>query len=170
MNSVLHPAASDTPAILDCGHTPDPGHPAQVMDKAGKVSTVQGWQFVIRDGRKICHACDSKRVLSCGHHPSPHAHFTTGTAHTSDGREICYSCADAETREEMKTARVFCAYVSGDWRTLQTWSGGHLGTVTRGSRHPWSRERNYIRVTDCHGNRWHGTGGNGMWASLRRCK
>lgn len=155
-----------TPAILDCGHPPDPGH--RWTDKNGPRD--DGWRFVVRDGRKICHACDSARVLDCGHHPSPHHPTTTGTAHTADGREICYACADQEQREDMKTATAFCAYVSSDGRRLTTWTGGDLGRVHMGSRHPWSRERHYLSATDCHGTRWHGTGAPGMWASLRRCK
>lgn len=154
------------PAILDCGHPPDPGRPWS--DRNGPRN--DGWQFVLRDDRKICHACDSLRILDCGHHPSPHQPFTTGTAHTRDGREICYDCADRETREEMKTARTFCAYVSSDGRRLTTWSGETLGTAHLGSRHPWSRKRRYLSATDCHGTRWHGTGAPGMYATLRRCK
>ena len=162
---------ADTPATLDCGHPPDPGQ--KWSDANGTRN--DGWQFGIRDGRKICHACDSARVLDCGHHPSPHEPFTTGAAHTSDGREICYTCADREEREAMKTAVRFCAYVSSDGRRLTTWPGGDLGSVTLGNLHPWSSgpradRRCYLSVIDCHGNRWRGTGAPGMYATLRRCK
>ena len=160
-----------TPATLDCGHPPDPGK--RWHDQNGPRD--DGWQFVSRDGKKICHACDSARVLDCGHHPSPHESFTTGTAHTRDGREICYTCADQETREDMTTATRFCAYVSSDGHRLQTWSGGDLGAVYLGDPHPWSKgpradRRRYLSATDCHGTRWHGTGAPGMYATLRRCK
>lgn len=31
--------------------------------------------------------------LDCGHKPSPHGEHTTGTAHTTDGKVICWECA-----------------------------------------------------------------------------
>lgn len=169
------PTESAAAALLDCGHPPDKGHPASVQGTDGVIRTVQGWTAVLRDGRQICHACDSLRILACGHHPSPHGVFTTGTAHTTDGREICYTCADQEEREALKTATRFCAYISCDGRRLTTWTGGDLGSVYLGSPHPWSSgpradRRRYLSATDCHGTRWHGTGAPGMYATLRRCK
>ncbi len=155
----------ETPAILDCGHAPDEGSPANVNGK-----TIQGWQFVLRDGRKICHACDSKRILSCGHNPSPHEHFTTGAATLPDGREICYECADKRERADLLTHDKFTAYVSSDGLRLTTWTGGILGRVDFGAHHPWSRERHYLRAYDCHGQAWHGTGAEGMYCNLRKCK
>lgn len=151
---------------LDCGHPLDPGHTYHTASGPRH----DGWQFVVRDGKKICHACDSKRILDCGHHPSPHSHITTGAARMPDGREVCYDCADASERERLKTETRFCAYVSSDGERLTTWSGGDLGRVSLGTRHHWSRERRYLSATDCHGNRWHGTGAAGMWATLRKCK
>lgn len=161
-------ATTDQPAdaLLDCGHPPDSG-PDHVYQ--GKPA----WEFVIHDGRRICHDCDNLRTLDCGHHPSPHHPFTTGTAHTADGREICHNCADQGTREEMKTATRISAYVSSDGHRLTTWTRGDLGQVFFGARHPRSNrynDRRYISATDCHGNRWHGTGAPGMYATLRRCK
>lgn len=153
------------PTILDCGHAPDPGTPANVNGE-----TVMGWQFVLRDGAKICHACDSKRILSCGHTPSLHENFTTGTAHLPDGREICYACADEMQRADLLTSDRFTGYVSSDGKCLTTWTGGRLGSVSIGHRHPWSRERSYIRAYDLHGQTWHGTGAPGMWCNLRKCK
>lgn len=161
------------PAILDCGHKPDKGQPATVDGK-----TIMGWQFVIRDGRKICHACDSSRVLSCGHHPSPHSPATTGTAHMPDGREICWSCADEMQREELKDrSRPFVGYVSGDGLGITSWSGGNLMRVTRSvpctlTRRSWIHGKAYssIRATDCHGGRWYGRGSPGVAITLRPCK
>jgi len=114
-------------------------------------------------------------ALDCGHAPSPHGAFTNGTAHTHDGRKICCNCADAEERDQLKTATRFCAYVSGDGRRLQTWTGGDLGQVALGNPHPKSTgpradRRRYLSAIDCHGTRWHGTGAPGMYATLRRCK
>jgi hypothetical protein len=117
-------------------------------------------------------------VLVCGHQPSPHSEFTTGTAHTRDGREICWTCADAEQRDEMRIVDRFTAYLvrTKDGAQLQTWSGGLLATVTAS----WSTSaggfarRTMItrfRAVDSDGVRWFGTSpGYGMYARMRRAK
>ncbi len=108
-------------------------------------------------------------VCDCGHEPTPDG-LGSGYARTADGRTMCYLCADELQRLEMATVDRFTAYVSSDGRTLTTWSGGVLGRCTLAGRHPWSSERQYLRATDVHGNRWHGTGAPGMYACLRRAK
>ena len=158
---------------LDCGHAPDAGLPATVNGK-----TVQGWRFVIRDGRKICHACDSKRILSCGHSPSPHHPATTGTAKLPDGREICLACADDMQRADLlDRSKPFTAYLSSDCRAVQTWTGGHLMRVVRTSpvrltRQSWVHGRTItaVRAVDCHGGSWYGRGSGGICINLRPCK
>lgn len=175
MNATLE---NETPAILDCGHAPDPGSPATVSDGKGSYKTIMGWRFVLRYGKKICHACDSKRVLSCGHHPSPHECFTAGTAHLPDGREVCYDCADALQREELKDrSRPFTGYLSTDGRAVTSWSGGELMTVTgwepcKLTRLSYAHGKSYrsIRARDCHGAMWYGRGSPGIAITLRPCK
>lgn len=121
------------------------------------------------------------RILSCGHKPSPHSEHTTGTtgtAHTPDGREICCQCADAEQVEALKDrTKPVGAYLAGDGRTVTTWTGGKLGTVTASSTvrlARWSafhgRTMQAIRVRDVHGNMWHGRTSPGMSVNLRPCK
>ena len=112
-------------------------------------------------------------VLYCGHPPSPHSDFTTGYGKDAAGRTYCYACCHARDLETMRTADRFTCYVGCDGRTLTTWTGEKLGTVTLGAVHPWSRkspmgERHYLRAVDVYGGRWYGTGAPGMWASLRR--
>lgn len=36
---------------------------------------------------------NTPHLLDCGHTPSEHSENTTGTAHTSDDKEICWTCA-----------------------------------------------------------------------------
>jgi hypothetical protein len=97
-----------------------------------------------------------------------------GYALTPDGRTICYPCADAMQRGELVTAIRFFGYLDG--RAIQTWTGGHLMTVTERWSHKrprsWlSSEVVYVRAVDVHGNRWHGSGpGDGMYVRLRRSK
>lgn len=157
---------------LDCGHMPGPGMPANVNGR-----TVQGWTHVVRDGKTLCHECDGRRTLDCGHQPSPHDVCTTGTAHTSDGREICWECADHEHRESLKDRRPTGGYLSSDGKTVTTWSGGHLATVTwsrpcRLTRVSWVHGKSYVSVNarDVHGNYWTGRGSPGIAIRLRPMK
>lgn len=116
-------------------------------------------------------------VLDCGHAPTDtESSMTNGIARTADDRTMCYACADDAQRADLLTeSRVF-AYLSGDGRKVTTWTGGELGTVTALWRDAgrWSTygivHRCYVRVTDVHGQRWHGSGPveNGDYVRLRR--
>lgn len=161
---------TETIETLSCGHPLDAGHPYN----GGKI----GWQFTFAlDGKsKICHACACKQVLDCGHPIGEHSHITTGYATKADGKRICYACADAEQREELRdTSKPCFAYLSGTGRAVTTWTGGELMRVERetdwrifGSRH---NRGSCVTARDCHGKRWHGRGaGRGMCIKLRACK
>lgn len=111
------------------------------------------------------------RILDCGHKPSPHSECTTGTAHTQDGREICWDCSNLREREAMANAQRYGAYLNGDGSEVHTWPGGKLGTVTQS----WERKNNmagrltHLRVTAFDGSRWWGTSpGRGMYCRLHR--
>lgn len=120
----------------------------------------------------------NERILSCGHHPSPHDQHTTGTAHCPDGREICWACADAEQVAALKDrSKPAGGYLSQDGRTLTTWTGGKLGDVVRSTpvrlarwSHWHGRTIQAIRVRDVHGAMWYGRTSPGMCVSLRPCK
>lgn len=116
-------------------------------------------------------------ALDCGHEPSPHSDFTTGTAHTPDGREICWTCADSEQAHELETADAFTGYLSCDGRNITTWSGGVLARVidlntTAGYTPSGGRfERVSTWVTTADGARWYGRGpGRGMYHTIRRSR
>ena len=83
---------------------------------------------------------------------------------------ICYACADTRQTADLLTQDKFFGYVSSDSHNLTTWTGGVLGRIFFGKRHPWSRERYFVSARDVHGQRWHGTGAPGMWCNLRKCK
>lgn len=110
------------------------------------------------------HRCD------CGHEAIPQG-LGTGYARTPDGRTLCYDCADNAQREDMRTADKFVAYLSSMNRSVTTWSGGVLGTVTQ---YGVSRAAHkcYVRVVDVHGAHWHGVGPSesGTYVTLRRTK
>ncbi len=112
------------------------------------------------------------RPLVCGHSPSPHCDISTGTAHTRDGREICFDCADKEQRADMRTAQHYTAYLTGD--KITTWSGGLLARVTyRRTRRVGfhGSERVYFNAVDLDGKRWHGNSpGDGMYCRLHASK
>jgi hypothetical protein len=121
---------------------------------------------------------DDTRILDCGHAPSPHDEYTTGTAHTPDGREICWACALEQERAELLTIDRIVAYLSTDGRTITTWPGGLLMSnvriVNRQSRYTPSGggyEQVWLRATDVHGQRWYGTSpGPGMYVRLHKGK
>lgn len=109
-------------------------------------------------------------TLACGHEPSAHGAYTTGTAHLPDGREVCTDCADEWQRDKMRTSDTLLAYLS-DHGTITTWTGGELARVTSQTvkRVGFGRtERVYLRATDSTGKRWHGCSpGPNMYAKLR---
>ncbi len=127
---------------------------------------------------------EHRDLLSCGHEPSPHGAHTTGTARRSDGSAICWTCADREQRDALKTAQTYTAYLTHlktddgyvKASILTTWTGGHLANVTR----LWQtriggflgRQTIYrFRATDVHGQQWYGTSpGPGMYARMHRAK
>jgi len=115
----------------------------------------------------------TQQLLDCGHPASDHGPHTTGTAHTPDGREICWECANKEERESLRTGNTYMAYLSGDGKALTTWTGGHLARVTR----LWAVPNNFagrllrFRAVDVHGAEWYGTSpGRGMYARMHRAK
>lgn len=101
---------------------------------------------------------------------------STGYAVTPNNRLMCYTCADAAQREELRdTSRPFFAYLAGNGRNITTWTGGELMRVERetGWRIFGSRRNMGACVTarDVHGKRWYGRGaGRGMCIKLRACK
>ena len=111
------------------------------------------------------------KTLACGHEPSPHSDFTTGTAYTTDGREICWECADKEQRAALLTEKHYFSYLNSDATKLTTWSGGTLATIRR----LWKVGNNFagtilrFRAIDVHGQEWYGTSpGAGMYARMHR--
>lgn len=115
-------------------------------------------------------------ICDCGHPESPHSDCTRGYGTDADGRTHCYDCCAARDRESLRTSDRFSGYISADGKRLTGWPGFSLGRVESwGTVHPWTRrscfgERRYVRIVDCHGNRWHGTAAPGMYANLRRSR
>lgn len=106
----------------------------------------------------------SLEVQGCGHE-------SAGSAVSTDGRTMCYGCADSAQAAWVAAAAVgdvFIGYVSNDGRNVTTWSGGVLMSgVVFGKRHPFSDGRRYLSAVDVDGRVWSGTGEAGMWARLR---
>lgn len=111
-------------------------------------------------------------ILGCGHLPTSTEGCGTGYARTSEGRTLCYSCADDAQRADIQTADRFTAYVSTDGRTLTTWSGGTLGRVQQISAPaytPTGGEYRYVYARAAGVDWWGRGGGPGMYVNLRRC-
>jgi hypothetical protein len=99
----------------------------------------------------------------------------TGYANCSDGKTVCYPCADKrQIAELLDRSRPFVGYLSSNTNRFTTWTGGELGRVValteaysgfHGSR------QTIVRVRDVHGALWHGRGaGAGMAIKLRPMK
>ena len=164
----------DNPSILDCGHAPDKGAPASVQGADGIVRTVQSWQFVLNDdGRKICHACADKRMLDCGHTPSPHSHISTGYGQTADGKRHCYDCCAATERAAMVETGKACLYlvqrngrnVITDWPGKLEFKPWHV----RKGRHNLAGSRYDAWFAGPDGYVWHGVQ-YGEDTQIIRCK
>jgi len=104
---------------------------------------------------------------------------STGYATTPDNKRICYKCADARQREELKDrSKPFCAYLSSDGQKVTTWTGGELMTVTSSKPCQLSRVSfthdmksfRSIRARDVHGGLWFGRGSAGIVIKLRPVK
>ena len=120
------------------------------------------------------------KTLDCGHGPSPHGAHTTGTAHIPDGKEVCWSCADQWTRDEIERTppgsampilyltKSPCGRV-----VLSTWSGRTMLHVTQHStaRVGFGGHRTYVRAEDDHGTKFYGTSpGFGMYARVYKAR
>lgn len=98
----------------------------------------------------------------------------TGYASHADGSKVCYSCADTEQRAELTTANVYGVYLSGDGKSLTTWTGGKLATVTHESDAKtgfYGSTIRSVRAVTPDGSHWYGKGrGRGMCLTVRRNK
>lgn len=110
-------------------------------------------------------------TLDCGHEPSPHSEPTTGTATLPDNRVVCWTCADAWHREQMRTLDTTGGYLSD--RSITTWLGGLLARVTSRSERTMRvngrrYKRVYFRAVDTNGRHWYGNSpGDGMYCRMR---
>lgn len=84
----------------------------------------------------------------------------------------------AQRIAELKTTPgPFVGYVSCDGKSIQTWPGGHLMTVTsaqtcRLSQWSYIHGKTWFsyRAKDVHGRNWYGRSSPGIAITLRRCK
>src|SRR5688500_16004336 len=95
--------------------------------------------------------------------PVPASGGASGYARTREGLHLCYACADAQQREELKDrSKPFFAYVSSDGKNITTWTGGVLMRITQSwpcklTRQSWTHSQSSyksIRATDMHGGKW----------------
>jgi hypothetical protein len=114
-------------------------------------------------------------TADCGH---TYEATGIGTGYATDPdtqKTMCYPCADAWQREQMKDAKCVFGYLSSDGKAIETWTGGRLADVTRlnKTRSPLAYHAYlcYVRATDVHGQKWWGkNGGEGVAIKLHRIK
>ncbi len=112
-------------------------------------------------------------TLACGHKPSPHGDHTTGTGYGADGVEVCWDCCNVRELTAFLAADKYCAYLSGDGKSITTWPGGLLARVTWSHkvRHGFCGQLTRFDAVASDGSKWYGTSpGNGMYCRLRRRK
>lgn len=114
-------------------------------------------------------------MLDCGHLSTPDG-FVMGYATLNDGRRICYADADTMQREEFaEPGRTeFWAYLSSDGKTITTWTGGQLASITQtgvGRSGFYDSKIYFVQAVAPDGSRWYGkNGGPGMSIHIKRAK
>ena len=111
----------------------------------------------------------TNNITDCGHKPSPHSGFTTGTA-ICDGKQVCWGCAYKIQLDKMSKSKIFTAYVDMGAEHITTWDGQQLARIyiTR-KTHRFGNPRYYIKATDYQGSKWWGlTQGQGMYINLHK--
>lgn len=112
--------------------------------------------------------------IDCGSVLVPMTDGPTGIAYTAANEPMCYPCADKRQIAQLTERAPMLVYMSSDERTLTTWTGGKLATITRvrKARNNFGGTlRYYFRATDVHGAAWHGTSpGPNMFARMRPSK
>lgn len=97
-----------------------------------------------------------------------YARDSEGNIYSDEGVDI------AEKRELLDRSKPFFCYLSSDGRHVTGWKGNVLGKVTMETSSNTGFHRSeitHIRVTDVHGNKWHGKGdGRGMCITIRPSK
>lgn len=105
----------------------------------------------------------------------------SGYAVLPSGERICYVCADAAQREDLKDrSKPFMGYVAfiGGQLRITTWTGGKLMDVTKAkpcelTRQSYTHNRKgymSIHAVDVHGGHWTGRGSEGIAIKLRAVK
>lgn len=116
-----------------------------------------------------------EKLLDCGHEPSPHSEYTTGTAHTTDGREVCWDCAAIlELADMNKFGRASLYLVKrDDGLHITNWTGklDYKVTSSKTSRHNLGGTRTDVWFKSG-GQNWHGyqIGNFSQIAHCRRIK
>jgi hypothetical protein len=114
-------------------------------------------------------------ALDCGHPESTHSSITRGYG-TCDGKRYCYDCCRERDLNYMHTHGKISAYLAGDGKTITTWPGLPLLTVTASwqtSAGGFAGDTTITRVQAIadDGSKWYGRGpGRGMYIRLRRAK
>lgn len=115
-------------------------------------------------------------LLDCGHAPTvTESPLTNGVARDSEDRTLCYECAADFDRAAIERGAIVHAYVSSDGKSVTTWAGIKLMTVTahwKGSQTWNGFPVHYFNAVAPNGSRYYGRnggycGGPGMHIRLR---
>lgn len=107
-------------------------------------------------------------ILNCGHESDPTG-LTAGYARDDTGA-LCYKCAAEKIKANALRDNYLFAYISADKKSIVTWDGQILGTVS--DTHKTSGHRTFYRAKLWDGRHWYGWGPAeyGAYVSLRPYK
>ena len=115
-----------------------------------------------------CHETGKQFAAASDGFTFNYARDRAGNIYSDEGVDI------REKRDMLDRSKPFFCYVSSDGNRVTGWKGNTLGRVTwsSSSRTGWCRSWiTHVRVTDVHGNKWHGKGsGAGMFIRLHPSK
>ena len=111
----------------------------------------------------------------CGHEsaprPEPGKGGGVGYARSSDGRTLCYPCADDAQRADRDRSNDFVGYLSASHsKEITTWTGGLLARVTstHSGRAGFGGRSLHVEARDERGGEWYGWRSDAGWSEVIR--
>jgi len=119
--------------ILDCGHPEDAGLPPPCSKRTGATRPSR-LEFVLLDGRKVCHACADRRIPGLwAHRPARVLHDRVRT--DAQGRRSAYECCAVADRKTMTRRGIARTCRSTSQRVLTNCSARSSSPCTTSTRH-----------------------------------
>jgi len=109
-------------------------------------------------------------ICNCGHPESEHSPITRGYGTDKNGKTACYDCCLKQDLQYLKENGKLDCYVSSDGKSITTWPGLKIATITCSHVVDFGYCRNQLSFDAImpDGTRLKGRGpGNGMFCRVR---